>query len=292
MWMEVGGSVGNCDRREVAEAVRAYSLGDEGQAMRVVIAEDDPALGSFLKRILSVEADEIVLAADGEAALTLVLAEEPDLFILDLDLPLRSGLEVLEIVRSMTLACPILILSARAETATRVQCLEKGADDCLMKPFSLSELRARCRAMLRRQQATRALLDETHSAAGMESVHSLSLGGLHMQRLLRQVVLEGSPVRLTNREYALLEQLMLAGGAIVSREALRLVVWEEQAVDTNALDVHLAALRRKLRVSNAAPFVETVRGRGFRLSLPEASAHRHPLPVDHEAAFAAREASL
>ena len=257
--------------------------------MRVLIAEDDRALNSFLHRGLSqgLEAVEVEIAFDGETAIESFLRQEPDLLLLDLDLPGCSGMEVLELVRRLSPLCLVLVLSGRAETQTRVACLELGADDCMMKPFSLAELRARCRGLLRRRQAARELAgwsgdlerDSVGSSVGspVNDACTLQLGALRMQRLERQVDVDGAPLHLTNREFGLLEQLLMASGAPVSRAALRQAVWGGKAVEGNVLDVHMAALRRKLcrdaqpdAYSDAGGMparIETLRGTGFRLVL-------------------------
>ncbi len=231
--------------------------------MRVLIAEDDRPLGSFLQRGLASLGYEVEVAHDGELALDSFFRCEPDLLLLDLELPGRPGPEVLRVIRELSPLCPVLVLSARADAETRIRCLGEGADDCMAKPFSLAELRARCGALLRRHQAVRELL-LSRGGAG-ESPSTLALGTLTLQRVRRQVHLAGAPVRLTNCEFALLEQLLLAGGAPVGRAALRASVWEAKEIESNALDVHIAALRRKLAGVDGAPAIETVRGAGYRM---------------------------
>jgi DNA-binding response OmpR family regulator len=238
--------------------------------MRILIAEDDRALSSFLRKSLCGEGDEAEITHDGEAALASFFQREPDLLILDLDLPRLSGTEVLLAVRQASALCPVLVLSGRADGETRIACLDMGADDCLQKPFSLGELRARCRAMLRRQGASRELLNQANASVPAADAPSLTCGALEMVRARRLVEIAGVPVSLTNREFSLLEQLLLANGATVSRVALREAVWDGKPVETNIVDVHLAALRRKLGLSSFAPVIETVRGVGFRLAnLPD-----------------------
>ena len=265
--------------------------------MRLLIAEDDRALSSFLRRGLGEDGDQVELAYDGQVAIELFLSHEPDLLILDLELPGCCGTEVLAVVRQVSPLCPVLVLSGRAEAETRVACLNLGADDCMMKPFSLAELRARCRGMLRRRQATRDLLDEmsarksafaapaeaSEARADLDSC-TLRMGSLRMQRLEARVDVAGAPLHLTNREFRLLEQLLLATGAPVSRSALRQAVWGGREVETNVLDVHMVALRRKLCSGsgapgvkaapgmNSVPVIETVRGAGFRLCWAESMA--------------------
>ena len=126
--------------------------------MRFLVADDDPALGMFLTRGLEADGHSVTLANTGQAAVDAFLEETPDLSILDLNLPCKDGTEVLRFLRSVTQDLPILILTGRKEVETRVRCLDLGADDCMLKPFSLSELRARCRALLRRRRDTNLVL--------------------------------------------------------------------------------------------------------------------------------------
>lgn len=234
--------------------------------MRLLIAEDDQTLSHFLCRGLCGEGDEVAVAHDGEAALELFLEREPDLMLLDLQLPRRSGHQVLAAIRELSPLCPVLVLSGIAVTEMRISCLEMGADDCMAKPFSLGELRARCGAMLRRSRAARALAEDAQLVAELAGPPVLNLGSLKMHRLRRQIELDGTALHLTNREFALLEQLMLARGGSVARAELRRRVWAEAPVEANVVDVHLASLRRKLGTWSEAPSIETVRGVGFRLA--------------------------
>ncbi len=120
--------------------------------MRFLVAEDNQALGMFLRRGLEADGHEVRLAGDGQAAVDSFLEETPDLAILDLNMPRLDGTEVLRFLRSVTEDLPVLILTARNEMETRLKCLDLGADDCMLKPFSLAELRARIRALLRRRR--------------------------------------------------------------------------------------------------------------------------------------------
>lgn len=236
--------------------------------MRLLIAEDDLALAGFLARGLRGEGDAVELAHDGDAALAAFFRDTPDLVVLDIEMPRRSGMEVLSAIRAVAPFAPVLVLSGRAETETRSACLEMGADDCMMKPFALRELRARCGALLRRAIAMRA----SHAAPGSDGsddendAHTIVLGCLKIRRMQRQAQIAGAPMHLTNIEFALLEQLALAGSAPVSRSTLRSLVWPGRQIETNALDVHLSALRRKLAAWPGAPAIETVRGKGFFLT--------------------------
>jgi DNA-binding response OmpR family regulator len=139
--------------------------------MRFLVAEDDRALGLFLTRGLEVDGHHVNLASDGQAAVDAFLQQAPDLAILDLNLPRKDGAEVLRFLRSVTDDLPILILTARNEMETRVKCLDMGADDCMLKPFSLAELRARCRALLRRSRDTNLVLRQDVTCPGF-LIHS------------------------------------------------------------------------------------------------------------------------
>jgi DNA-binding response OmpR family regulator len=123
--------------------------------MRVLIAEDDKALGLFLSRGLEADGYQVRVANDGAAAVEAFRREMPDLTILDLNMPIKDGEQVLEELRAMDADLPVLVLTARQEVETRVRCLDRGADDLMIKPFSLHELRARCRALLRRKREAR-----------------------------------------------------------------------------------------------------------------------------------------
>ncbi len=226
--------------------------------MQVLIAEDDVALGGFLRRGLESEGYSVCVAADGHEALQALVATAPDLAILDLGLPRLDGAEVLRLARERGVAIPILILTGRQEFETRLACLDLGADDCMFKPFSLQELRARSRALLRR------------APRGQQAV--VAARNLVMHRLERTVERDGRRVALTNREYSLLEQLLLEGGRCVSRTSLLGKVWGMQSCETNVVDVYINYLRRKLGGTNGGPLIETVRGQGYRIALHPGSA--------------------
>ncbi|MGA7886745.1 MAG: response regulator transcription factor [Acidobacteriaceae bacterium] len=225
--------------------------------MRLLIADDDRALGSFLARGLEKDGHEVTVATDGEMAMEAVRRDLPEMAVLDLNLPRRDGTEVLEFLRSITEDVPILILTARQEPETRLKCLEMGADDFMQKPFSFAELRARCRALLRRR------------SPGLV----LRSGDVELHRVEHTVTRRGEPVMLTNREFALLEQLLLHRGHAVSRAALLDRVWNMTGdAGTNVVDVYINYLRRKLQDGTpqregepSEPLIQTVRGLGYRI---------------------------
>jgi DNA-binding response OmpR family regulator len=228
--------------------------------MRLLIAEDDKALGLFLSRGLEADGHRVRLAYDGGAAVEAFRQEMPDLTILDLNMPVKDGEQVLEEVREMNADLPVLVLTARQEVDTRVRCLDLGADDLMIKPFSLHELRARCRALLRRKREARLLL------------HA---GDLELDRLEHTARRAGQSIILTNKEFALLEHLMLNRGQCVSRVELLDSVWNlEPTQTTNIVDVYVNYLRRKLKDPPPGRLIRTVRGQGYtmpreaELSLP------------------------
>ena len=217
--------------------------------MRLLIAEDDRALGLFLSRGLEADGHRVRLAYDGAAAVEAFRQDLPDLTILDLNMPVKDGEQVLEEVRALDLDLPVLVLTARQEVDTRVRCLDREADDLMIKPFSLHELRARCRALLRRKREARLLL---------------RAGDLEVDRLDHTARRAGQSIVLTNKEFALLEHLMLNRGQCVSRVELLDSVWNlEPTQTTNIVDVYVNYLRRKLKDPPPGALIRTVRGQGY-----------------------------
>jgi DNA-binding response OmpR family regulator len=189
------------------------------------------------------------VALDGAAAVAAFRLEMPDLTILDLNMPVKDGEQVLEEVRALDADLPILVLTARQEVDTRVRCLDRGADDLMVKPFSLHELRARCRALLRRKREARL---------------QLRAGDLELDRLDHKARRGTLPIQLTNKEFALLEHLMLNRGHCLSRVELLETVWNlEPAQTTNIVDVYINYLRRKLHDPPPGLLIRTVRGQGY-----------------------------
>ena len=212
--------------------------------MRLLIAEDDKALGLFLSRGLEADGHHVRVAHDGAAAVEAFRQELPDLTILDLNMPIKDGEQVLEELRAMDADLPVLV-------ETRVRCLDRGADDLMVKPFSLHELRARCRALLRRKREARLLL---------------RAGDLELDRVEHTAHRAGQSIVLTNKEFALLEHLMLNRGRCVSRVELLDSVWNmEPAQTTNIVDVYVNYLRRKLMDPPPGQLIRTVRGQGYRV---------------------------
>ncbi len=221
--------------------------------MRLLVAEDDKALGQFLRRGLETEGHRVRLASDGVAAIEAFREDLPDLTILDLNLPLLDGERVLSEIRAQDNDLPVLVLTGRQEIDTRVRCLDEGADDLMLKPFSLFELRARVRVLLRRKRETRLILRSADLA---------------VSRLEHSVSRSGHPIELTNKEFALLEHLLLNRGHCVSRVELLDSVWKmEPAQTTNIVDVYVNYLRRKLDDPAPGKLICTVRGQGYMVPM-------------------------
>ncbi len=221
--------------------------------MRLLVAEDDRALGTFLTRGLEADGHRVRIAYDGAAAVEVFCQELPDLTILDLNMPVKDGEQVLEEVRMVDADLPVLVLTARQEVETRVRCLDHGADDLMTKPFSLHELRARCRALLRRKRETRL---------------QLRAGDLELDRLEHTARRQGRTIGLTNKEFALLEHLLLNRGQCVTRVELLDSVWKlDPTQTTNIVDVYVNYLRRKLEDPPPGRMVCTVRGKGYMVPL-------------------------
>jgi DNA-binding response OmpR family regulator len=248
--------------------VKRVSVEGRKIVMRLLIAEDDRALGLFLKRGLEADGYRAHLACDGAAAVEAFREDMPDLTILDLNLPVMDGEQVLKEMRALDTDLPVLVLTARQEVEARVQCLDGGADDLMTKPFSLHELRARCRALLRRKRETRL---------------QLRAGDLELDRMEHVARRAGRTIELTNKEYALLEHLLLNRGQCVSRVELLESVWKlEPAQTTNIVDVYVNYLRRKLEDPPPGKLICTVRGQGYMA--PPAGALQSPaVPAAPEA---------
>jgi two-component system, OmpR family, copper resistance phosphate regulon response regulator CusR len=222
--------------------------------LRILIVEDEAKVACALQEGLEREEYDVVVARSGEEGFYLVSAEEFDLVILDLMLPGRDGLQVLSTLRKRGLVTPVLILTARDAVEDRVQGLDSGADDYLVKPFAFPELSARIRALLRRGRT--------------EQVVRLKLADLEMDLVARKVRRGTKDVEFTVREFELLEYLLRHKEQVVSREMLAREVWKEPSRATpldNVIDVHMARLRRKLDEPFDHKLIHTIRGVGYVL---------------------------
>jgi two-component system OmpR family response regulator len=225
--------------------------------MRVLIVEDDKALADGLLRTLKQSGYAVDHAATGELALRACAEEHYDLIVLDISLPGLDGFEVLRTLRKQQQAGSILILSAHDNEADRVRGLDLGADDYVSKPFSLPELEARIRALIRRSQAVRS--------------PRMNFGALSVDVVGRQARIGDADLDLTPREWGVLEYLMMRAGQVVSKEQMlqALCSWDD-SLTHNAIEVYISRLRNKLQTAGIR--IRTVRGFGYMFEDPEARA--------------------
>jgi DNA-binding response OmpR family regulator len=222
--------------------------------MHVLVVEDEPKVADALKRGLETEHYQVTVTPSGEEAFFLAAERQFDLVLLDIMLPGRSGIDVLNAMRRRGLQTPVLILTARDEVDDRVHGLDSGADDYLVKPFAFPELLARIRALLRRGRP--------------EQVLRLKAADLQVDLVTRRVIRGDREIDLTSREFELVEYLIRHQGHHVSREMLSRDVWREPRRATsldNVIDVHIARLRKKIDQGFPAKLIHTVRGVGFVL---------------------------
>ena len=227
-------------------------MADYERTPRVLVVEDDDAIAQVLQRSLRMEGYEVRIAGDGIAALDEAHAFLPDLLILDLGLPGLDGVEVAKTLRRGGDDVPILVLTARDGVEARVEGLDAGADDYLVKPFERQELLARLRALLRRRpprgQAT------------------LTMSDLKLNPDTHEVTRAGRPIDLTQREFELLEYLMRNERIVISRQRLLDEVWGYDPFSmTNTIEVFVSNLRRKLEAGGEPRLLHTIRGAGYVL---------------------------
>jgi DNA-binding response OmpR family regulator len=221
--------------------------------MRVLLVEDEPSAARVLAKGLREEAYAVDVAADGEAALAEIGTTDYDAIVLDVMLPLKDGLNVCRTIRQTGSAVPILMLTARDAVEARIEGLDAGADDYLVKPFDFRELLARLRAIVRRGRQP--LLPDR-----------VVVGDLTLDTRGRAVRCGSREVGLTAKEYALLEYLVRRAGAVVSREDIAEHVWDEHYdAFSNVVDVYIQRLRRKIDVPGTQSLIRTRRGEGYQL---------------------------
>ena len=227
-------------------------------SLRALIVEDENKLAKAIAESLKASAWQVTLAANGEEGFFLATNQIFDVAILDINLPGRDGLEILRTLRHRGWQTPVLILTARDSLDDRVQGLDSGADDYLVKPFAFPELHARLRALTRRGRG--------------EETGKLRCSDVELDRVTRAVTRAGQAIDLTQKEFELLEFLLRHKGHIVSREMLAHALWNTRArvvpLD-NVIDVHVARLRAKIDAPFGSPLIRTVRGVGFSLQALE-----------------------
>jgi len=233
----------------------------DATAARVLLVDDDPTVSDVVARYLEREGYDVVLAADGYAALDVAATKNPDIVVLDIMLPGLDGLAVCRKLRETT-STPVILLTALGSETDRIAGLEIGADDYVTKPFSPRELVLRVGSVLRRSGLAKA---DDASPAAAPAVHRLDDGPLHVDLAAHEVELDGTPIMLTVREFDLLTYLMAHPRRTFTREELMREVWGWSFGDQSTVTVHVRRLRQKLEglVDQWSP-VATVWGVGYR----------------------------
>ncbi|HYN87075.1 MAG TPA: response regulator transcription factor [Ardenticatenaceae bacterium] len=222
--------------------------------MRILVIEDDPGIVHFLTRGLAAHGHQVISTETGNDGALLAADETVEFVILDIALPGFDGHEVLNRIRALRPALPVLMLTARDDLAHKVRALNAGADDYLTKPFAFEELLARIRAILRRGEQPQAT--------------QLQAGELRVDVLSRRVWHGDTAIELSNREFTLLEYFMSHPGQVLSRQQILNAVWEyDFDPDSNVVDVYVRYLRRKIDRSGQPSLITTVRGAGYRFEL-------------------------
>ncbi len=223
--------------------------------MRILVVEDERTLADFIEQGLRAEGHAVTVRHDGESGEAAALTGDYALVLLDLMLPGKSGLDVLDAIRARLPDLPVIVLTARAAIEQKVEGLDRGANDYVTKPFSFEELLARVRAQLR--------------SPGQRESSALEAADIHLDLRTRRVEREGREIELTAREFDLLAYLMRHPDQVLSREQILNAVWGfDFDPGTKVLEVYVGYLRRKLGVSGSTDPIETVRGVGYRLRVP------------------------
>lgn len=217
--------------------------------MRLLLIEDDPMIGESMEEVLRRENYAVDWVRDGDSGLLALRQDVYHLVLLDLGLPKRQGMELLRQYRNQDGAVPVLIVTARDATTSRVEGLDAGADDYLIKPFDIDELLARIRALLRRGKAPRQAL--------------VSYRGLQVDLAAHAASFQGTPLHLPAREFAVLRALLDVPGSVVTKNKLEESIygWGEE-IESNAIDVYIHHLRKKL----GSDFIQNIRGVGYKLA--------------------------
>ena len=229
--------------------------------LRILVVEDESKIADFVSAGLRARGYEVTCCTDGHHGFHEACHGHHDLIVLDIVLPSRDGLDILQSLRRADIQTPVILLTARNELGDRIEGLNRGADDYLAKPFFVEELAARIQALLRRTDSARP--------------NTIQVGDLVLDRLTRQAYQRDRAIELTSREFALLDYLMRSAGQVFTRGQILEHVWGyDFDPTTNVVDVCIRRLRAKLSAddANAASPIEAVRGAGYRFRLPESPA--------------------
>jgi two-component system response regulator MprA len=224
------------------------------ESMRILVVDDERAVRESLRRALTLEGYEVELAADGQEALDRIDDEggEPDAVVLDVLMPRLNGLDVCRRLRAQGNRIPVLMLTARDQVEDRVEGLDAGADDYVVKPFALEELLARVRALLRR--------------SGADPEETLRFGDLELDPVAHEVRRGGEPIELTRTEFSLLELFLRNPRQVLTRSVIFERVWGyDFGYASNSLDVYVGYLRRKTEAGGKPRLIQTIRGVGYAL---------------------------
>jgi DNA-binding response OmpR family regulator len=236
------------------EAMEGPPHSQQAVRLKILLCEDDERLARALERALEEEMHSVEVVSDGAAALDLGFAPAVDVIILDVMLPVIDGLEVCRSLRAAGVHTPILILTARGDVSDRVRGLDAGADDYLAKPFALSELMARLRALSRR------------SAQGAEGARKMQVGDLTLDPSTHSALRAGKEIYLTVKEFMLLDLLMRHKGQVLTRSQILDHVWDfDEDLSSNIVDTYMHYLRNKIDKGFGLRLIETIRGVGYRL---------------------------
>ena len=237
-------------------------MAPESDQLRLLLVDDEPKLTDFLKMELEVEGYEVEVAADGASGLIALRGDPgPDLVLLDWNLPDFTGLDICRRIRATGMTVPVLMLTGYDEVKDKVEALDAGVDDYLVKPFSIDELLARLRALQRRSQAIQPQASEPEV---------LRIGDLELNQANHDVRRGSRSIQLSNKEYQLLVFLMRSPNKVQSRLEILHGVWGESFYgDDNLLDVYIRYLRQKVESPEEPKLIHTVRGVGFMMRLEE-----------------------
>jgi len=221
--------------------------------MKILVVEDEERVAHFIQKGLKEEGHAVDVSHDGEDGGFLAEVNDYDLILLDVMLPKKNGISVCREIRNRGITTPVLMLTARDSVEDRVRGLDAGADDYLVKPFAFEELLARVRALLRRQADSK--------------TPTLQMANLELDPITRMVTRGGKPIRLTTKEYALLEYLLRNPHKVLSRTLIGEHVWDMNFdPESNVIDVYISHLRNKIDKGHDIPLLHTMRGQGYILS--------------------------